>query len=104
MRISEREMHPVEILEPKMKGQVCMQASKVKNIYKQTKNEPTIRFLYETNKTQKQYIHSRVSHISNNIEYTSMEATTRAIIINEIIINGNIQFKTRNNEIRPERI
>ena len=43
-----------------MKVQVYIQASKVKNIDKQTKNEPTIRFWEETNKIsiQKDYIHN----------------------------------------------
>ena len=47
VRISEREIHPVEILEPTTKVQVYMQAYKVKKIYKQTKKEAIIRSWYE---------------------------------------------------------
>ena len=52
-----------------MIGQLYIQASKVKNIDKQTKKEPIIRFWYETNKisTQKEYIHNMVSHTDEEI-------------------------------------
>ena len=69
MRISERERHPLERLEPTTKLQVYMQSPKVKKIDKQTKSEPTIRFLSETNKNSalKEYIHNMVSHTDEKI-------------------------------------
>ena len=48
VRKSERKRHPVEIFVTKMKGQVYMQASKVKKIDKHTKEEQIFIFWYET--------------------------------------------------------
>ena len=47
-----------------MKGKIYMQASKVKNIDKNTKNKPTIQFWEKIikNRTQQDYIHNMVSH------------------------------------------
>ena len=57
MRGSDTERNPVEILEPTMKGQVYMQSSKVKKIYKQTKKEPIIIFWYEKENQYTEIVH-----------------------------------------------
>ena len=50
MRIPERERNPVETLDPTIKGQVYMKASKQKKIAKHTKKEPTIIYWDKTSK------------------------------------------------------
>ena len=83
MRRSEREKHPEEILEPTMKGQIYMKSYKVKNIDKHTKKEPK-KIWHETNenRTHREYIHKMISQTSDKIEYTSLIATTMAIMMN----------------------
>ena len=65
VRISSRERHTVEIPEHKMKGLVYMQASKVKKIDNQTKNEPTIRSWDKTNKKK----YTQIVHPQHGLIY-----------------------------------
>ena len=83
--LPERERHLVEILEPKIKGHIYMQASKVKNWQidqKWTNNK--ILVWNKQKSTQKEYIHNMVSQTSDNIEYNTIEITVMEIMINEI--------------------
>ena len=69
VRISEREINSVEILEHTIKVQIYIQTPKVKNTDKQAKKEPAIKFWDETikNRTQKGYIHNMVSQTDEKI-------------------------------------
>ena len=67
--MSERESDQVETVDPTIRGKMCIQASKVKKIDKQTKTEPAIKFWDDTNKniTQKECIHSIFSQTTYKI-------------------------------------
>ena len=69
MRMSESERYPVEILEPRMKWQIYIQDSSVKNIDKQTKKVTDDNVWGDTNKniTQQNYIHNMVSQTAKKI-------------------------------------